>query len=74
MKCSTTEIVLNLGYDPEIEINMEIEDEEDFSEYVAPKDITVHLCGRVEFKNVYPRFSKDHHTILAWPCGIRSIE
>ena len=73
-KCSTTDIVINLGSDPEFDVDLDNDDEEDFTEYKAPEGVQVHLCGYVNFKNEYPRHSKDHHSIVAWPMGIRSVE
>ena len=74
MKCSTIPIVLNVGYDPTFDIDVEIDDDEDFTDYVAPEGVEVHLCGKMHLKNSHPRLSKDHHSICSWPMGIKSVE
>ena len=73
-KCSTTKIVLNIGYDPDFNLDMDIDDDEDFSDYVAPEGVEVHLCGKINNKKVYARHSDEHHSICAWPMGIRNVE
>ena len=74
MKCTTTEIVLHIGYDPRHNVDWDYDDDEDFTEYQVPNGVETHLCGKIDFKNQYPKFSKDYHSILAWPMGIRSVE